>query len=238
MKLHSILTIVGCSIFFAACKSNAEKTGAASAQDSSSASAFEKYINLPEKLITEAQVAEICGHPTGAKFKVSKMKGSMAKYGTVKYEWPSDRKQTIKVGNGDMEVDRPYSLVVSLPSEVNDPADPVRSFNLSHRNITPEQAAKAKAAMDEAFKKRAEKEGLDASSQKIGRRLGDSLMDKATQRKFETVTGLGDAAFWEPTDRKLDILNGTLQITITADIADSDDDCKARAIQVAQLLLK
>lgn len=153
----------------------------------------------------------------------------------LSYTWASDRTLTMSVSG--MEISTPMPNTISLggiesytesdyyDSEKN---NPVKRFQRFHHNLTEEEWAKAKAAMNENMKDESE----------TTRKIANKLLGAANARiAFETVEDIGDAAAWNIKAKELDVLIGETEFSVTADISDDKKKNKAAASELAQAVL-
>lgn len=94
-----------------------------------------------------------------------------------------------------------------------------------HRVPTKKDMAK----LDEEFKKAADKEGLSEDSKEAGTKLTEGI---GSNLSFTEVFGIGDQAFYDHLDKRLDIRFGTLSFSIIISTEDGFD----RDMEVAKEL--
>lgn len=153
----------------------------------------------------------------------------------ISYTWPSDRSRTISVSGTSITI--PVSNIISLGGiktytkdgyYAQDNNDPVKRFQRAHHNLTAEEKAKARAAIN----KNMEKES------KTTRKIGGAILSKVSSRiMFEPVAGVGDAAAWDLHAKELDILAGETEFSVHVDVSAESEKNKAVARKLAQSIL-
>lgn len=156
-------------------------------------------------------------------------------YSEVLYSWPSDRTRTMSVSG--MEITTSVLNMIRLGGITtytesdhydSDEDDPVKRFQRGHHNLTAEEKAKARAAINESMKDESEKT----------RKIGNKILGAAISRiMFEPVADIGDAAAWNIRTKELDVLTGETEFSVQVDISAKNERNKAVAKKVAQSVL-
>ncbi len=159
-------------------------------------------------------------------------------YGNVTYRWPSERTKMIKVGTSEMEKKVKNMVRINMPTTLKlyGMPDPVSAFNHQYKEITPEQMEKARKAIEDVKARRDKEAGVTPSEteKNATKSVMSGISGAASKLEYEAVNGLGDAAKWEKSGKKLIILDGDKILSIGCDISGDNNTCRDAAIKLAK----
>ncbi len=188
----------------------------------------------PCDTLTESMVRAALPGTATAQLDRSQTKGSSGF--DCHYSWTSGRKTTIGQGQFQMEVDATDSVTLSNVRSLADTRNPLASFRGMHR--TPDAAQKANAIKrsDAAIDEKVDDGSLEQRHEQMGKDFARSLINRI---EWEPVDGLGDGAAWGGIGRfkTLDVLVGTTQFSVLADVASDEAPRRDASIAVARALL-
>ncbi|MEZ0607234.1 hypothetical protein ACAW74_01905 [Fibrella sp. WM1] len=174
------------------------------------------YQTRLDQLLPKATIEKIYGKSLSTAKLEYRKSAKYPKYDSYQYSWPSDRTVTIKVGFGSGSVTAPDQNVIGLSwldqFEANRYPDPLKRFRQFYR--TPTEAEKKQMA--ELLDKELAKRGHGTGDRKTGAAVGGTL---ANNTVYEDVAGIGDAAAWQVTDKKLVVLKGRTTFQVHANVS-------------------
>jgi len=174
------------------------------------------YQTKLDQLLPKATIEKYYGQSLSAAELEYRKSAKYPKYDRYLYSWPSNRTRTIKVSFGDGSLTAPEQNVIGLSwldeFEAKRYPDPLKRFREFYR--TPTEAEKKQMA--EVLDKELTKRGHNTGDRKTGAAVGGTLADNTI---YEDVAGIGDAAAWQVTDKKLVVLKGRTTFHVHANVS-------------------
>ena len=182
-----------------------------------------------DHLLTLEMAAQVASLPAD---KAEKKLSSLA----ITYSWESDRKRIMEIMKGNkMEVAVQNSIELSWVKNTT-----LEEFKQQHRNPSPEELAKANAAMD---KKMVELEAEGKANKDQTAAASKISKDAIASAMFEEVTNLGTYAvfvnvkFMGVPMRDLKVFYRGLSFTISVDLSDDASYNDKKAIEIARMII-
>ena len=137
-------------------------------------------------------------------------------------------KDAVKAGK---EVEQAHKHVGITNLREFDTSDEAQKyFKNSHKKPSKEDMEK----LDQEFNKQADKKGLSAKQEEMGKSLSSGIADNL---KFIEVDGIGDMASWDDLGSKLDVLVGTTQFGVKIHTGEGTEKDIEKAKSVAKDIL-
>lgn len=174
------------------------------------------YQTKLDQLLPKATIEKLYGKSLSAAELEYRKSAKYPKYDRYLYSWPSNRTVTIKVSFGSGSLTAPEQNVIGLSwldqFEAKYYPDPLKRFRQFYR--TPTEAEKKQMA--EVLDKELAKRDHGTGDRKTGAAVGGTLADNTV---YEDVAGIGDAAAWQLTDKKLVVLKGRTTFHVHANVS-------------------
>lgn len=201
------------------------------------------YADKLDQLLTLKMAADFAGLPAeSAKVKYFKAMKNTANH-DVKYLWKSERKRNMKDVGIDMEVPADNMLQLNGIKERS-----LESFKMTHRAPTEDELKQQGKVIQDAFDKKSNNKKINEQVEK----LDEMKIDKGTQKSvakgmssvfskvtqaYKDVPGIGEAASWNSVERRLYVLDNGVEISVSVDLSDTDEENRGKAVTLIKQIL-
>ncbi|MEO5910316.1 MAG: hypothetical protein ABIP95_05475 [Pelobium sp.] len=206
------------------------------------------YAEKYDELFTFDEAVKITGlAKADGEMEYNKVLHNVA-YHDISYEWPSDRKRTVKAAGMEVEIPDKNQIEISgiEPQKL-------AYFKNAYSSKTEAELAEAKESvdktLDEAYEGKSENERANKAMEKV-KDMGQSKKDvkKVTDnlvggtfsqiaKSYSPVDHLADAASWNSFEQCLYLLKNGVKVKITANLSADANYNKNKAIEIAKLIL-
>lgn len=225
------LTLIGCggdSSSRVASKDVAAKSEAADVDKSSAASCIAKYAKSPCEIFSDKLIrTTLSDVPENA--EKDEYSGA---FHSCAYKWPSDRTSTMTVMGRKVDIKEDNQISLSWIKTYKKNSQ--QRFRRAYLPTEDEQK-RAKMMFDKQLEKKSAELGLDNSSKKMAKSLGNNFVNSA---KFSAVEGVGTMASWASgTEGQLHVLDGDTQFKISTNLSEDSTQDRELAVKLAKAVM-
>ena len=227
----AVSALVGCggdSPSKASSKTRVSKAESANSETTKGASCVAKYADSPCEIFTDKLIrTTLSDVPQNA--EKDEYSGA---FHSCSYKWPSDRTSTMKLMGQTVDVEEDNQVSLSWIETYK--KNPQQMFRRAYLPTEQEQQ-RAKMMFNKQLEKKSAELGLDKSSKKIAKSMGNSLVNST---KFSPVEGIGTMASWESAaEGQLHVLDGDTKFKISTNLSKDTSEDRKFAVELAKAVM-